>query len=371
MKFLYKTCIIAACIIFCLASCDTMNDMHIGYLEKGEKIYAAKVDSVSPKSGDNNSIEMEVFIRTQRVDRIRIYWNVRRDSADFNIGNVAGVFKFRIENLQEREYLFEVISFDRFGNKSLPFEVSGRIYGESYRSLLQNRSILSIFTLEGGSTTVNWGSVPENSLYSELAYTDSDGNKQILRIPPAETSTPLTNWRSIEGSRTAYLPDVNAVDTFYTDWGVVDNSLYLYKFSKEGWTVISWSDEQADDGGGAVVLINNNLNDFWHSQWRAPAAQLPHWAIIDMGVPKKIAEINTYRRKSNTNTKSVWYYVGDDPDPEAASWTKIAEGTFASGDLLTLQTSVSVAGRYLKIYLPDSNNGQNTSVAEIDVFGHE
>jgi hypothetical protein len=36
---------------------------------------------------------------------------------------------------------------------------------------------------------------------------------------------------------------------------------------------------------------------------------------------------------------------------------------------------VSATGRYLKIYLPDSNsdggNGIHTSVSEIDVFGYE
>jgi hypothetical protein len=67
----------------------------------------------------------------------------------------------------------------------------------------------------------------------------------------------------------------------------------------------------------------------------------------------------------------VWYYVGNDPNPNAASWTKIAEGTYSSGDLLTLTASVSALGRYLKIYLPDSNNEPHTSVAEIDVFGYE
>jgi hypothetical protein len=107
---------------------------------------------------------------------------------------------------------------------------------------------------------------------------------------------------------------------------------------------------------------------------------MPKAITFDMGMPgniyriqflwrKEIKRIDTYRRSGNTDTKSVWYYVGDDPDPNAASWTKIAEGTYSSGDLLTLTASVFATGRYLKIYLPDSNNGQNTSVAEIDVFG--
>jgi hypothetical protein len=85
MKFLYQTGMVAVCLVSGLVSCDTMNDKHIDYLERGEKIYAAKVDNIVPHSG-YNCIEMEVFIRTQRIDRIRFYWNARIDSADFNIG---------------------------------------------------------------------------------------------------------------------------------------------------------------------------------------------------------------------------------------------------------------------------------------------
>jgi hypothetical protein len=86
--------------------------------------------------------------------------------------------------------------------------------------------------------------------------------------------------------------------------------------------------------------------------------------------PQKINRIETYRRPGNTNTKSVQYFVSNDPDPDAASWVKIMEGTFATGDLLTLNAPKNeIRGRYLKIYLPDSNNGQNTNVSEINVYG--
>ncbi|MDR0573396.1 MAG: DUF4998 domain-containing protein, partial [Tannerella sp.] len=97
MKYLYKTCIVAVFAVFCLVSCDDMNDMHLGYLERGEKVYAAKVDSVSPNIGYGR-IEMEVFVYTQKIDHIRFFWNARSDSADFDIGR-AGVFKCLIDNL--------------------------------------------------------------------------------------------------------------------------------------------------------------------------------------------------------------------------------------------------------------------------------
>jgi hypothetical protein len=199
-----------------------------------------------------------------------------------------------------------------------------------------------------------------------------NGEARTVRALPNEASTLCPNAKtgSTYEHRSLYVP-TNSIDTFYMEWTPITVILAPVKFNKSSWSVISWSDEQANDGGGAVVLINGVFGDFWHSRWQAPAAPLPHWAIIDMRASKEIVRIDTYRRRGNTDTKSVWYYVGDDPDPNAASWTKIAEGTYSSGDLLTLTATVSATGRYLKIYLPDSNNGQNTSVAEIDVFGYE
>jgi hypothetical protein len=142
---------------------------------------------------------------------------------------------------------------------------------------------------------------------------------------------------------------------------------------KTAWSVISCSDEQVDDGGGKDMLIDGIIasTNYWHSHWRAPAVPLPHWAIIDMVSPRIVNRIDTYRPGTNTYAKSVQYFVSNDPDPDATSWVKIMEGTFPiTGDLLTLNAPENIiTGRYLKIFLPDSNSGDNTNVSEINVYG--
>ena len=95
--------------------------------------------------------------------------------------------------------------------------------------------------------------------------------------------------------------------------------------------------------------------------------------IIDLNSSKKICKIDTWRRPGNTDAKTVQYLVSDDPDPDAAAWVKIAEGVFGSGDQLTIDIPNSGStdkGRYLKIYLPDSNRDNNTSIAEITLYGN-
>lgn len=142
------------------------------------------------------------------------------------------------------------------------------------------------------------------------------------------------------------------------------------KLDKTNWTVLSCSDEKISDGGGKGTLIDNNFDSYWHSEW-GPDAPLPHWAIIDMGGEKEIFTFSTYRRKGSSDSKTVSYYIGDSPEADSPSWIKIAEGVFSTGDLLTMPTTVSAKGRYLKIYLPDSNRAPFTSIAEIEAIGAE
>lgn len=199
-------------------SCDNMNDQHIGYLEEGEKIYAAKVDSVSAGPGKER-IEMEVFVKSQRIETIRFYWNAHHDSIDFAIGNQTGTFKFMIENLPEREYLFQVVSFDKFGNISLPYEISSLSYGENYRKILSNRRIESIKKTDDGETLIKWAAITEDALHTTLRYTNNSGQVITKVIPSTvieETIAdfvPSTKFSYV----TTYRPKLNSPDTFDTD----------------------------------------------------------------------------------------------------------------------------------------------------------
>lgn len=213
---LHKLYFIAAvCTALYFTSCDNMNDQHIGYLEEGEKIYAAKVDSVSAGAGKER-IEMEVFVKSQRIESIRFYWNAHNDSIDFAIGNQTGNFKFMIENLPEREYLFQVVSFDKFGNISLPYEVSSLSYGENYRKVLSNRRIESLTKTSDGKAAFEWAALTDDALYTTLHYTSNIG-KVITKVIPSAVSkdtiadfTPSAQFKYI----TTYRPKVNSPDTF-------------------------------------------------------------------------------------------------------------------------------------------------------------
>ena len=52
-----------------LVSCSDMNDLHQPYLDQGEHIYAAKVDAVVVRPG-NERIQLDLFYTAQRIKRV-------------------------------------------------------------------------------------------------------------------------------------------------------------------------------------------------------------------------------------------------------------------------------------------------------------
>jgi hypothetical protein len=214
-KFIKQIAFAGSVLCMFLSSCSKMNDLHDEYLES-EIIYAAKVDSASVYPGMKRAA-LNMLIHSQRIETVRIYWNDYSDSTDIVINNQVGEFSKLLENIDEKDYIFYLVSLDKFGNRSLPFEVSGSVYGDRFKNGLTGRAILSINATDE-NLTVNWGGTPDNAIYSELVYKDGEGNRHTLRIPLSETSTSFTDWSSIDSSRTVFLPGANALDTLYSEW---------------------------------------------------------------------------------------------------------------------------------------------------------
>jgi hypothetical protein len=359
-----------------------MNDMHIEYLERGEKIYAAKVDSISPGPGYKR-IGMDVFIYTQRIDRIRFFWNARSDSADFNIGNKAGSFKFIIENLPEREYLFEVVSLDKFGNKSLPFEVSAKSYGDNYRSGLANRSVKSAATT-GSTTEIQWSNAADDYVYSEVRYTDINNEVQTVQVLPTESSTscPDAKAGSTYEHRSLYVPE-NSIDTFYMDWAQFYPTI---KYDKTGWTAESrggnhnWSGDGGNtpDAGKPLCVLDGDRTTGWHSNTGNP---LPQCLVVDMKSSKQIDYIEIWHLP-NGLTKNWLYYKRIEiylsnapvtPDVYQASWgNPVGVHDYTGGyDPVTINFEPGSHGQYMILYFPDSRSNTYISFAELEVYKTE
>jgi hypothetical protein len=373
MKKIYKNLPIALMLTVFFLSCDDFMDTHKQFIEGGEKIYAPKPDSISFLSGINRVSFQSWIYKSPNVKSVDVFWNGGLDSLIVPVTPSTGLDSVEVllPLPVEKSYTFSVRHTDTYGHHSLAVTGFSTSYGDVYRSALRNRIVRDI-AISGANANISWFTAEENLVRSEVRYTNASDDVVTVNVLPNQSSTvcPSPKANVPFEHRSLFLPEPTAIDTFYMEWEQV---YPLAIFDKTTWSVISCSDEQVDDGGGKGSLIDGIIasNNYWHSQWRAPAAPLPHWAIIDMASPRKINRIETYRRPGVTQTRSVQYFVSDDPDPNATSWVKIMEGTFATtGDLLTLNApGNNIQGRYLKIFLPDSNSGANTNVSEINVYG--
>ena len=215
MKNIVATFILL-CFVYASMSCSKMNDLHEKYLQ-GETIYAAKVDSVVVAPG-NNRAQLEILILKQRIDKVTIYWDNNEKSKDLSIGNHTGLFTTVIDDLPEGEYLFNMISYDAFANKSLTFEFQVVTFGNLYRASLLNRRIERI-NIEDDEAVINWRAPLEGVKETKFSYTAVNGIVSEIIIPASDSRTVLSDFKP-EGSytfSTLYLPRENAIDTFESD----------------------------------------------------------------------------------------------------------------------------------------------------------
>jgi len=213
-------------------NCSDMNDLHQPYLDRGEKTYTEKVDSLIAFTGNNRAQLQWYLLSDLSIKKARIYWNKRNDSLEVNISvtpNVRDEYSVIIDNLEEDSYLFEVFTMDVSGNISVPVSRSIRVLGDVYKSNLDNRVISSHSQVNTNHEFTMSTNIPEDYVRSEFEYYDLNGVIQTAELYPDEDNNPDTKDKLILSDleiditkyisyRSVYLPNGNAIDEFFTEY---------------------------------------------------------------------------------------------------------------------------------------------------------
>ncbi|MDR1221496.1 MAG: discoidin domain-containing protein [Tannerella sp.] len=362
-----------------LSSCDDFMDVHKDFIKDGEIIYSPKVDSVSFVAGEHRILFHCWLYNSPNVRSVDLYWNERRDSLITAVTPSMGrdSVDILLSGLEEKSYTFDVRTTDQFGHKSLWTTDFGNTYGANYRATLADRRIneISLEEKDGvprGKVTFFSGSTL--LVRNEVRYVRNDGSRAIATLPSdgqelyCDGVKPGTSFET----RSFYIPEEEAIDTFATEWALNETAFPLiYVFDRSKWTVLDVSDETASDGGGMHAVIDGNTGSYWHSRWDGGNVPLPHWLTIDLGAEINTADIvrfDLYRRPGNTDTKTVGIYLGNSPNPDGA-WTKVAETVVNADKMEVAPSNRTVRGRYLKLVFPDSNRDPFTNLAEIYIYG--
>jgi hypothetical protein len=373
-KRIYSSLFVFA-LLSILISCEDMMDVHKEYIKGGEIIYAPKPDSIAFYAGKGRIKFRFWLYNSPNVTSVDLYWNSYADSLIIPVTPGTGLDSSEVilENMSEKAYTFYVKTTDQYGNSSLEMTDFGTSYGDSYKESLSQRKVRSA-TMSGTDGIIDWYSAAEDLVEVQVRYKSKTSDDRVVVVMPAdddEIICPNVEGGSSFDFRSLYIPEEGAIDTFALEWEQSDIQFpSTFKYDRTGWSVISCSDQQPDDGGGVETLLDGDYDSYWHSSYSDGAAPLPHWAIIDLNEAKNVIKIETWR-PGNTDANTVQYWTSDDSDPNASSWEKIGEGVFSSdADLLTVSfNSVVTTKRYLKLVLTDSNRVTYTSISEIFLYG--
>lgn len=219
MKIIAKL-IFSLCLL-CFIACDNINSLHEQYLERGEGIYTGVIDSLKAFPG-NNRIKMTWEINADpRITQTVIYWADRTDSLVIDVNRLKpGVMLMEaIFDIPEGSYIFEIITKDDFGNKSLYVQKTVEVYGDKFIAQLKSRRIASFSAVTNNTVTINWLTVEDLTLlHTTVQYKDyTNPLNPVIKTVKVENKELKTQLSGIKAGEkitviSSFLPVAEALD---------------------------------------------------------------------------------------------------------------------------------------------------------------
>lgn len=186
--------------------------------------------------------------------------------------------------------------------------------------------------------------------------------------------------------KTIFLPEENALDqfeldspvdkfpTYYVGDGSLDDIFPEYlKLDRGTWKIDDFSSEEPTGEGAngrAAQIIDNDPSTFWHSEWQATTAQLPHSITIDMNTVKDVKCVTIAKRQGNTDLKAAHIEISTDN----RSWEIAGKVEFektADPNAKTIVLGEIKKARYMKLVITESHRSPSASISEVYVLGTE
>lgn len=270
--------LVSLLILLGITSCTKM-DEYLKYTDGKEILYTGIPDSIFMYSGYNRVVFRGVLASDPKIAKIKIYWNLRQDSLEQDIERVEGnnVLVIPIP-LDEGTYNFEMYTYDKDGlHPSVPFNLTGTSYGDSYKDALVNRLVRKVEKI-GDNVMIDWSPSEPTALYTMVHYTDNAGAPKDIKVENSDEQTVLENFKSMTkfDVQTYFLPDEMSIDTFKTvvvSYGVSEDitDLYMKNYQRP----FEGRDKNDGDKWGILVdwdftpniLNQSNGKGGWSEDW--------------------------------------------------------------------------------------------------------
>ena len=223
-KFFYVVTIL---LVLVTSACSDMNELHDKYLATGEKIYVGRPDSAKVFAGENRLL-LRYWVSDPKSKKMVIYWQLRNDSILVDVPANRDSVDLILSNLPENNYNFELVTMkEDFTYRSVTLHVSGNSYGEQYQSTLEHHLIKSATLISLEQMEIEWFSANDNEVGNEVVYLGKSGDTVSKFIPFDETVTNIDDYSGDLRYRTIYLPEENAIDSFYTEYQPIETGSSL------------------------------------------------------------------------------------------------------------------------------------------------
>jgi hypothetical protein len=162
-----------------------MNSVNQEYLDRGEGIYIAKVDSVESVAGLNKVWFKWWLPGDPRITKTEIRWieGIETKSREYTINRTQKdsiVMEAILDDFPEGSFSFEFINWDEAGNRSVSIGTTVEVFGDRYKTGLRNRPI-AVVTKFGNGYAAVWNA--SDCLYSDLSYRTVNGQTVSMRLP--------------------------------------------------------------------------------------------------------------------------------------------------------------------------------------------
>lgn len=208
-----------------LLGCSKQGSVLSKDIDSPETLDSLKISSFFARGG-NQRIEIGVRVPAGiYIESYRLRWSSGNQGGSLSKKNLTSTdrneTKIIIEDIKEGKYNFD-LDLTGTNRETSKISFSSRVYGSDYASSLQDRTYGNIQKIdEGNGLEFVWEKVDyEGFIGTEIRYTDKSG-KTINRVISSDKLLDTledTGESQFFEYRSLYLPEPEAIDTFYTDY---------------------------------------------------------------------------------------------------------------------------------------------------------
>lgn len=382
MKTLKTSIFAAAAILGSVVSCTSQDDIYKEFIKDGGYIYPAKAANITSETGFQKVTLFWPVPKDPSLRSARVYWDNYTDSLDLNYSDFSDTVSVTITNLADRSYTFDIVNFDKLGNKSIAAEKSATPYGMNWLSTHEERQFKHAW-VDGTTATVQLTESTSEMVATKFRYKNLDGEWVEFgpRMTPREVNFKLTNamrGKYFEFS-SGFLPS-DGRDTAWMEWTKSSYPI-VYPLDTKDWTVTATTGGTMGENTPDKIFDGiADANHRWHS---TAGNNFPKILSIDTNC--EAGKEPTYKTFSMARNPEMSYryifnfqiFTGNEPfNPDEKIFasvfgTPICNSLLYWGDNPGSRNCTMESGRYIAIVFTNSRNKQGyLDLWELTVWGY-